>query len=37
MLEQHPELIEAKLQEGARIMNDRIEAKMVEVKRVVGL
>lgn len=37
MLEKHPELIEAKLQEGARIMNARIEAKMQEVKGVVGL
>ncbi|HBB27421.1 TPA: tryptophan--tRNA ligase, partial [Candidatus Gracilibacteria bacterium] len=36
-LEKHPELIEAKLQEGARIMNERIEAKMQEVKEVVGL
>ena len=37
MLEKNPELIEAKLQEGARIMNARIEAKMKEVKEVVGL
>lgn len=37
MLEQNPELIEAKLQEGARVMNERIEAKMQEVKAVVGL
>lgn len=37
MLEEHPELIEQKLQEGARIMNARIEAKMQEVKEVVGL
>ncbi|MDD5197970.1 MAG: tryptophan--tRNA ligase [Candidatus Gracilibacteria bacterium] len=37
MLEKHPELIEQKLQEGARIMNERIEAKMEEVKEVVGL
>lgn len=37
MLEKRPELIEAKLQEGARIMNARIEAKMREVKDVVGL
>lgn len=37
MLEKHPELIEAKLQEGARVMNARIEAKMQEVKEVVGL
>lgn len=37
MLEKHPELIEAKLQEGARIMNARIEAKMQAVKEVVGL
>ncbi|NDK19586.1 hypothetical protein GW819_01980 [Candidatus Gracilibacteria bacterium] len=37
MLEKNPELIEAKLQEGARIMNARIEAKMQKVKEVVGL
>lgn len=37
MLERNPELIEARLQEGARIMNARIEAKMEEVKKVVGL
>lgn len=36
-LEKHPELIEARLQEGARVMNARIEAKMEEVKKVVGL
>lgn len=37
MLEKNPELIEAKLREGAQIMNARIEAKMAEVKKVVGL
>ena len=37
MLEKNPELIEAKLQEGARVMNARIEAKMQEIKEVVGL
>lgn len=37
ILEKHPELIEAKLQKGARIMNERIEAKMQAVKEVVGL
>ena len=37
LLESNPELIEAKLQEGARIMNERIEAKMIAVKEVVGI
>jgi tryptophanyl-tRNA synthetase len=37
ILEQQPELIEAKLQEGARAMNERIEAKMRQIRTVVGL
>lgn len=37
LLEQNPELIERKLQEGARIMNARIETMMTAVSKVVGL
>ena len=36
-LEKNLDLVESKLQEGAQIMNQRIEAKMEEVKKVVGL
>lgn len=34
---QNPTIVEAKLVEGARIMNTRIEAKMKEVSRLVGV
>jgi hypothetical protein len=36
-LDQNYDLIEKKLAEGALIMNSRIEEKMKEVKKVVGL
>jgi tryptophanyl-tRNA synthetase len=34
---QNPEIVEAKLAEGAKIMNARLDAKMEVVKRVVGV
>lgn len=36
-LEGNLDLVEAKLLDGARVMNARIEAKMAEVKKVVGI
>lgn len=34
---EHPEIVEAKLAEGAKIMNARLDAKMKMVKEVVGV
>jgi tryptophanyl-tRNA synthetase len=34
---EHPEIVEAKLAEWAKVMNARLDAKMEVVKRVVGV